>query len=281
MKQAIISILIISLGFGVNAQSLKQTLDYARSSYEQENFVAAESAFRRVLFFDKAGVYASEINFKLANSLYFNGSYQEANYYYDLAYFLASDSLKTVITLQKASSYLLLQNYSYTRIELYNLPLGLSTKDQKQALFYEAMLEFAEQNFDTSEVLFKQLSTDTLVIDNLFVKNSAIEKLNPKTAKVLSIIVPGLGQMYAGDWKAGINSFVLTGGLFYLGIRSGINNSFLDAAISVLPWFQRYYTGGFKRAEKIAIAKKQERRYAVFNELLRVINEETLQAEGL
>lgn len=281
MKQAIISILIISLGLGARGQSLKQTLDFANESYDQQNFKEAESAFRRVLFFDKAGVNASEINVKLANSLYFNGSYLEANYYYDLAYFLADDSLKTAITLQKVSSYLLLQNYGYARIELYNLPIELNEVDRKQATFYEAMLEFAEQNFDSSEVLFKQLSEDTLTIDELFVRNLKIEKLNPKTAKVLSIIVPGLGQMYAGDWKAGINSLVLSGGLFYLGIRSGINNSFLDAAIGFLPWFQRYYTGGFKRAEKIAIAKKQERRYAVFNELLAIINEETLREEGL
>jgi hypothetical protein len=46
-----------------------------------------------------------------------------------------------------------------------------------------------------------------------------------------------------------------------------INNP-LDAAIATLPWFQRYYQGGYKKAELIATAKIQEKRYKIYNQLL-------------
>ena len=82
------------------------------------------------------------------------------------------------------------------------------------------------------------------------------------------MIMPGLGQIYVGDIKNGLNSFILSAGLFALGLRSAYINNPLDAAISVLPWFQRYYQGGFKKAELIAIAKIQEKRYKIYNQLL-------------
>lgn len=84
----------------------------------------------------------------------------------------------------------------------------------------------------------------------------------------MSMIIPGLGQLYAGDIKNGLNSLILTGGLFSLGIYSAINNGFLDASLSVIPWFQRYYQGGFNKAQIIAKAKIEKKRYQIFNQLL-------------
>lgn len=273
MRLAILSIIIFSSVY-VRGQSLEQTYHLGKKLYANGNLESAEEVFRRVLFFDKNEKYSSEVNLKFANILYQSGKYDEANYYYDLAYFTADESAKIDITLQKASCYLLLQNYGYARIELYNLPQELSSNQKKLAIFFTAMLEFAEANYDDSKESFMSIASDTVLISSLFEKNQKINKLKPKTAKVLSIILPGLGQVYAGDWKAGINSLVLTGGLFYLGINSAIQNSFLDAAIGVLPWFQRYYSGGFKRAEKIAEAKILERRHAVFNEILQAVEEQ-------
>jgi hypothetical protein len=267
MRLAIILTLTINF-FTSQAQSIEKTYALGKKLYEEGNFQASEDAFRRVIFFDKKDQYGAKVNLFYANSLYFSNKYSEANYYYDLAYFNADEHTKAEILLQKTSCYLLLQNYSYARMELLNLQDQLSPEQDKMKVFYTAMLEFAEGNFMESKVAFKEIVKDTTQINILFEKNSKIDRLNPKTAKVLSIIIPGSGQIYAGDWKAGINSLILTGGLFYLGLNSAIKNSFLDAAIGVLPWFQRYYNGGFKRAEKIAEAKILERRHAVFNEIL-------------
>ena len=270
MRLAIILTLLFSTK--VFSQSLEETFDLGENLYAMGNFKEAEPVLKRVAFFDQETLYADKLYLMLANSLYANGKYAEANYYYDLAYFLSSTEDQIGIILQKTSCFLLLQNYSYARLELFNLPENINPEQEKLRLFYTAMLEFGEKNYELSKENFLDVTSDSLGVVLLFEKVNKVEKLNPKTAKILSIILPGLGQMYAGDWKSGLNSFILTGGLFYLGINNGIKNSFLDAAISVLPWFQRYYTGGFKKAELIAIAKKQERRRKVFEDLLATVN---------
>ncbi len=266
MKPAIFLILITSLsGF---SQDIEQSFLFANTLYANQQYQEAQETYKRVLFFDKENQYGSRVYRNMANCLYETGSFAEAAYYYDLAYFTHTGDEQIEITLKKASCHLILQEYNLAQIELFNLPEDLSKGYAEQKTFYEAMMAFAIEDFNKAEQLFKQVASDTLVIDQLFRENDKINKLSPKKAKILSIIFPGLGQFYAGDIKNGLNSMILTGGLFYLGLRSAINTSLIDATISVLPWFQRYYSGGFKKAEVIAEAKIKERRFKVFNELL-------------
>ncbi|MGR3811222.1 hypothetical protein [Jiulongibacter sp. NS-SX5] len=249
-------------------QGIDQSFQFANSLYELGQYQESVETFKRVLFFDAKGEYGAQSYKKMADCLYETGEYGEAAYYYDLAYFVHSGEEQAAITLQKASCHLILREYNQAQIELFNLPNSLTKEQEEQRLFYEAMLAFATEDFESAEALFKGISTDTLAVHELFRENDKINKLSPKKAKILSIILPGLGQFYAGDVKNGINSMLLTGGLLFLGARSAVNTSILDASISVLPWFQRYYSGGYNKAEAIAEAKIKERRFKVFNALL-------------
>lgn len=97
------------------------------------------------------------------------------------------------------------------------------------------------------------------MIRDVFKRVQKIAARNVRNARLMSIFIPGLGQASWGDWKNGINSFLLTGGLATLGIVVALNAGFLDAAFLVGPWFQRYYLGGIKRSVLIAQQKKQEK----------------------
>jgi predicted RND superfamily exporter protein len=55
---------------------------------------------------------------------------------------------------------------------------------------------------------------------------------------------------------------LLSGLLIGLGVNRIINYTFLDGIMSVGPWYQRYYVGGFTRAKKGAedkIAKERQK----------------------
>lgn len=252
-----------------SAQDIQSSFRFANQLYETAEYANAIEVYKRVLFFDNKGTYGPKIYRNIADCLYLTEQFSEAANYYDLAYFVeADDSIKVDITLQKVSCFLLRKDYSGAQEELFALDDNLSHSQRLTGLFYEAMLTFALEDFEQSERIFKEISADTLAVHQVFRTNDKVSKISPKKAKTLSIIFPGLGQFYAGDIKNGLNSMLLTSGLFYLGVRSAINTSFLDAAVSVIPWFQRYYTGGFNKAEAIAIAKKQQKRYVVFTELL-------------
>jgi hypothetical protein len=45
----------------------------------------------------------------------------------------------------------------------------------------------------------------------------------------------------------------------------------MDASISVLPWFQRYYQGGYQNAEKAAMIKKENSIKKQYHKILSVI----------
>lgn len=265
-----LTLIIISISyFGVRAQDIQSSFRFANQLYETAEYDNAVEVYKRVLFFDNNGEYGPKIYRNIADCLYFTNKFTEAANYYELAYFVEpDDSIKADIVLQKVSCYLLNKDYLGAQEELFALDDDLSGSQRLTSHFYEAMLAFALEDFEQSERLFKEIATDTLAVHELFKTNDKVSKFSSKKAKTLSIIFPGLGQFYAGDIKNGLNSMLLTSGLFYLGVRSAVNTSFLDAAISVIPWFQRYYTGGFNKAETIAIAKKQQRRYAVFTQLL-------------
>ncbi|MBK9510821.1 MAG: hypothetical protein IPP61_02035 [Cytophagaceae bacterium] len=272
MRLVIISIFIIK-SFMALGQTLPQTYDFAENMYVQKSFQSAVEAYKRVLFFDSTSQYTKAIYPKIANSLFETGKYTEASEYYDLAYFSEeNDSLKTLFLLKKASSNLILKQYDYTQIELMNLSDSLPEIYNEQRDFLESMLYFSKGEFKESEAEFKKLIPDTSLVTSIFKKNQKINKISPKKAKIMSMVIPGLGQLYAGDIKNGLNSLILTGGLFAIGIHSAISNGFFDAAISVLPWFQRYYQGGFNKAEIITKAKIERKRHKIFNQLLDEVN---------
>ena len=67
-------------------------------------------------------------------------------------------------------------------------------------------------------------------------------------AKVLSAIIPGTGQMYAGKWRSGINALLLNGILGYVTVDTVLEANYIDAALWTYFIFQRYYRGNLHRA---------------------------------
>ncbi len=268
MRLVIILILIIKSPL-VCGQNLEKTYVLANSLYENKSYELAVDAYKRVLFFDSEGKYRNTIYPNIADCLFKSKEYEESANYFELAYFGTEDSvLKNHYILKKVSSYLILQQIDFAEAEILNLNDELNIEQLKEKAIFGGIISFAKSDFYESEKIFKTLVPDTMVVDQLFRKNEKVSKINPKKAKILSMIMPGLGQLYVGDLKNGLNSFILTAGLMLLGVRSAIINAPLDAAIATLPWVQRYYQGGFNKAELIAKAKIQEKRFKIYNLLL-------------
>ncbi len=268
MRLVIILMLIIK-SLWVCGQNIEKTYALANSLYDNKSYELAVEAYKRVLFFDSVGRFRKAIYPNIADCLFKSKEYVEAANYFELAYFGTEDSvLKNQYILKKVSSYLILQQIDFAEVEILNLSNKLTKEQLKEKTTFEGIISFAKNDFSNSEKLFKTLIPDTMKVDQLFRKNEKVSRINPKKAKILSMIMPGLGQLYVGDLKNGLNSFILTGGLMFLGIRSALINTPLEAAIATLPWVQRYYQGGFNKAELIANAKIQEKRFKIYNQLL-------------
>jgi TM2 domain-containing membrane protein YozV len=94
---------------------------------------------------------------------------------------------------------------------------------------------------------------------------------NPKVASFLSMVLPGSGQLYCGEFKSGINSFLLTGTAITVYTLISIRYSFIDAILGVFPYYQRYYTGGVINAQNMAKDKIKIKKMKAIKEINEII----------
>lgn len=273
-----ISLLVSSYGSAQNATELYR---FANSCFEQKNYEGAIQAYNRLIFFDSENL-GKKSFFNLGTSYLAMQRYNEAAVNFDLAYNNTSnDSLRIACTFYKCLSYLLEKNFEYAMLEIYNLPDQLNEANQQKKLFYEASVHLLKDEFNEADELytklFQQKNTSYETYQSMRKQFNKANRLKVKTAKILSYIIPGAGQMYAGDVKNSLNSLLLSASFFTLYLVVAQTVSPIEAVIGISPWFQRYYQGGVKHAGMIATEKKEKikkQHFVKLIELYRTFNNE-------
>lgn len=263
-------LLILSVScIQIHAQDLDATFQLGLEQMKMKHYNAASLAFERVLYFGQ-GKYQTQTLGYLGDMAMSQNKTSQAISYYGRAS-VAAETLPTkyYYTLRKCSGLLQAKESKLALIELLSVPENIPDSIILYKNFLLGISWFNELDFEESRISFKEALPAHEInkknsIDSLFVALAAIKHPKPKTAKTLSVIFPGAGQFYAGDIKNGINSLLLTGGFMVLGIHTAIRYTLVDAFGSVLPWFQRYYMGGYKRAERIATERLREKQNAIF-----------------
>lgn len=247
----------------------------AQSFQAQSQYEAAVKAYERVIFFDSQQQFQAESYRQLGHCAEALGRYKQADRYLNFAYYLITDPLiQREIQFQQIRVRLLQQDFVGAQEELWVLG-ALTSGERGTYHLYGFVAAFGLGAYDSAQehIDFFVADSDSLnqVVSELFAQNLKVSKISARKAKVLSIILPGLGQFYAGEVKAGLNSLGLTAGILLLGIQVGLRSSALDAIFSIVPWFTRYYQGGYQRAAEMAIQKQVRRRAEIYQELLGVI----------
>lgn len=260
---------VISTELTVHAQTLLQTLSHAKKLYTGGEYEAAISDLRRVLFFENNS--DPEACLMLADCYRNMHNYDKSFYYYNLALQLfASDSMKVQTKFRIISLYLVADEPNYSLSQLFSLPENMDSVSMRRKNFYSALAYYQIKEYDVSkEFLLKALGDKYMEnrIDSVYKLAGRNNHHNVYVPMFLSII-PGLGQFYLGEYKASANSLLLTGflaGIYVLALR---NLSPLDAVLSVLPWFERYYQGGLLQAKELAVKKKKRKDDEYYNDLI-------------
>lgn len=79
------------------------------------------------------------------------------------------------------------------------------------------------------------------------------EPYSPEAAKWLSTMVPGSGQMYAGEFFNGLNALAINAGVSYLLYREIREEDISDAVLLFALLWWRFYNGNRYQAEQAAI----------------------------
>lgn len=241
----------------------------------QHKYDLAISVYRRVVFFDSAQQYANKSYQGLAESYYETRRFDLAAYYFDLAFYSSdSSSNSNYFIIQKASSLIQIDDFSSALTELLSIEHDNNPNEEFLRNFYTTYAYFGMGNYSMSEdVSFKYFRSHSADSNSILELTNQYKQLgksvkNAERARIYSQIVPGLGQLYAGDKKAALNSFVLVGALGFGGLYTTFNVGVLDAAFMFGPWFYRYYAGGYGKAEKIVLKKNQQNSSLIFKGIL-------------
>lgn len=279
MRKLLLLLFSFLLTIYVFAQGVNTTLEFAHQQYQNKQFEEAILSYRRVLFFDQKQ--GQEVYKSLAYAYWeANQDWQKSIYYFDLAYQISHDEQEQYqIIFTKIQLYLLVHKYNDVQLELASLDDDeLSHKLLLRKRFYQGIVTFQQHKYSESEQFLEVcLENDSLAIQQLsnaflsFKKSK--KRFRPKKIRNMSMIIPGLGQMYCGDWKAGINSLLLTTGLATIFVITAQGYTLLDATLTIIPWFQRYYSGGYKKAYKIAKHRIEDEKDKTYQEVIKIIRE--------
>ena len=269
-------IYIISFFIYLNGISQKQikSFDDAIKEFNSGNYELSIPFFKRIAFFESNNI----INLKyLADSYQKIKSYDKALVHYSLIYNVAkNDSIKNEVIIEMTKTYILQEKYNYAKIEALNIKeINQGFTDRKN--YYLSIISFFENEFENSKKYLSLISSLSDSSKKIIVKlyNGAEKNHlnpNPKVASFLSMVLPGSGQIYCGELKSGINSFLLTGAALTAFTIINIRYSFLDAILGVFPYYQRYYTGGVINAKNIAknkIKVKKMKTVKKINEIIK------------
>jgi len=273
IRYLILSVLIIFSQAATQklpAQNFDETIKFADNQFKNKELTNALKTYQRALFFSdgKETLYLFQ---QIAEISYLLNDYETAQKYFGLAINQTdNDTLKTELLFNKASCQILNKNYQYALIDLFSVT-DTTILIVKRLNFYLATCYFGLEDFSRAGTYFKSCVAlkDQKEIDYLFSKKNLLSP-SPKIARILSMIIPGLGQAYSHDIKSGLNSLLLTSGLIALGVNISLKYSPVDAVFAILPWYQRYYTGGFGKASEIASRKRQLNRNRVYTRVLKL-----------
>jgi tetratricopeptide (TPR) repeat protein len=245
--------------------------------FKNENYRPALKEYQRYLFFSddqNANIY-----YNIGNCYRNLHHYDRAIEFYDKAFFsFQIDSLKYSALYKKIECYIRTNEFGLALAELLMIEDTTDRDNYYLRQFYLGVCYYGMVDFTNAEKYFinsidQKFEPERKKIAEIFKRKKRFYRPNPSAAWKYSMIMPGLGQFYSGDFRNGANSLVLTGTLAYIGITIALNQSIGDAIISVFPWFYRYYEGGYLRAETIAIEKRSEKRSKIYKEIIGIIAE--------
>ncbi len=260
LKFPAIALTVILLGSGVSpraaifaqATDLARQKAYADSLFETGDFYKAITEYKRLAFFDAENNFEFYANFKIALAYKNGGFFDNALEYFDKAQRLAKtekelssanfETVKTLILAKRTNKALNLldklerENYEKSQVEYW----------RGWAYLFARRLNLSSYHFANSG------KADELAVK---IKSLSDSVYSVSTAKLLSYIIPGAGQFYAGEYFSGAMSFAWNALWIYVTANAFIDGRIIEGfLVADLLWL-RFYRGNIQNAERFAIEK--------------------------
>jgi len=253
-----------------NAQNLKEVINFGDSLFQEHKYYIALNEYKRAFYFSKID-HKALISNKIADCYLLVNDLKMARAYYDsTSYYSKNDSIQIECAFRKIICYMKEKNFGYALIKLDELKIDSSKYFKYKKNLYTGISYFGLENYDLAfQFFYKTISPNDItkknLLDKLYNNRKKLMCPNPTVATFMSALIPGSGQIYAGELHDGINSVLLLSGLFYIGINATVVNLYV-----LMPFIYRYYMGGIKNANKFAMERKREKQYYCYCELMEI-----------
>lgn len=245
-----------------NADSLFLSGNYFEASIEYEYliFKAEQPDSVNLYKYKKALCYKKLSNFNKAleelQSIYIDNPgndslYRFVSYEQSLCFYLNGEPQKA---LWKIDEYFHLNSDSasyvdFMPIRIFCLNENFQWDDARQCLLtFVQMQDLTTENKTELEHL----------INELYSKKNVPKIRSVKKAELLSRIIPGTGQIYAGMTGEGIVNFLINASIIAFTAHQVYNGFYITGYLAGLGFFNKTYHGGIKRTEIIAVHKNKE-----------------------
>lgn len=248
----LILLMMIPLHFGnMNATANEDPMTIGNEFFALENYDAAITEYKRFLFFHGDDTQAAETYHRIGLAYRAQGLWQNAIVAMRNAMLQASTlKEKSEYQLDLAVILIAAKNYDLARLELIKVMLrNADVQQTRRSYFLQAVANIYQYRWEEAREATKNYTEDE-ILDKLFDEAENLQQKNKLLAKVLSAVIPGTGQIYAGKWRSGINALILNGVLGYVAVDTVLEGKYIDAALWSYFIFQRYYRGNLYRAGK-------------------------------
>ena len=266
----LISTVLIFCSFTARAEELPLSL--GRHLVEVGNYDAAITEYKRFLFFHPDDPRVGEVYYNIGLAYRAERLWTEAIAALRTATHYAIDrESKSEYQLTLAVTLIATKNYDLAELELIKVMLrNPSAQLHRRMLFLQAVLYIYQFRWEDARSVGREYTTDER-LEALFDAAADTPQKSANVASVLSKVLPGLGQVYVGDWRDGLNALLLNGALGFLTVDAILDEHYTDAALWVSLVLLRYYRGNTFRAktavEQFNLQKSRQAAEAILQRL--------------
>lgn len=239
----------------VDTLELANQYNYALELFENCNYFDCITEMKRLLCFDSGNRYSFEAHRIIAKCYKEGGFVNYAINHFALAESMANDSsLMLNARLEKIRCNMLRGTTSGLKKQILDIPGKYLSENEKK--YWIGWIFLVEGKWDSSTVYFR-LSTISNGLDTI-TANNAEQEYSVMLAKILSYLVPGLGQFYTKNYISGLLSLSWNILFGYISINALIEDRIFDGFMNIAFLWNRFYQGNVYNAEKFAIEKNNE-----------------------
>lgn len=262
-----------------------QALELAEKFFDSGNYYHAITEYKRFLFFNshEEGSTLSYVYYKIGMAYINQEVWDEGKEAFEKA--IQAEKDESVRDERKiALAIAMIASGSYSEAEFLLLKVEMFSPFQelkRKAAFFRGISSIYSYKWKEAREAFgfyfknSDMKNSEIYreVDSQLFKAQTLRYKSPKLAKALSTVLPGAGQIYAGDWRNGINALVLNVSIGYFLATELLQKRFQEFIFDTLFLFDRFYQGNRSLAERSAKKYNQILNQRIAEKIIQILQD--------